>query len=246
MELQDIFDTYTKFQKEYDSDFIYPKIYPMFKNLDNQINAQVEKVTERSAHLSINTDFIFNKTNKIYFESILYHEFVHIVDSLTYLKSERDANGYTFLEFPFNEFHASQIQFLKMLNIFSAEGKIFISSKVNMVNEIITVSQFVDECRFEIQKRYSALNKTSKLEDIIYFVSCIVYNIGYFSILKFHNIYENFWLDFKNVHYVQEDLHLLMDMLLNTLPSDQLCLDTHNITVKIIAKMLNYYEIERD
>lgn len=235
-----------QFLTDQEIDFRVPQINILFEETESCWQAQIEEVTADVATISINKNFISEINSKEYFDAILYHEFTHIIDSITLLLDKRDSKGKTFLEFPYNEFHSAQIQLLKMMDVFSNNHYISARTKVYMPNGKayipVLISKEVDA--FEFLCSHPDNFKTA--DNIIHFLRNIAYNIGYFSIFRLHDIYDRFWLDFNRISFVKNEFEKLMDMLLNTLPSDQLCMDTNKIAIKIIGKILNHYEIERD
>ena len=238
-------EIYAYFQKEQEIDFPLPQINPTFKALDLRINAQIEKITTKQVNISFNEKFLTYSGNKTYLDSILYHEFTHIIDSLSFLVDERDENGYTFQAFPYDEYHASQIQFLKMIEASPKIQKIdFEKDRVCVENGTISIIEFISSNMSNFKKNCRSINSSSNFNDILFLTYHVIYNMGYFSILNLFNVYKKFWIDYKYIPCVKDDFDELMNLLIHKWPSDELCKNCNTRIKTILSKLVQYFDIK--
>lgn len=82
-----------------------------------------------------------NATKKVY-EPVLYHEFTHLYDVVTY--SAKDSNRY-FMNRGYTEYHASQVDLLKLLGATSIEEKITysLSQQVDTIEGTMPLVEYI-------------------------------------------------------------------------------------------------------
>lgn len=205
--------------------------------------AQIGSVNSCTAELFLGKIFYKKKINNEYLIQLLYHEFTHITDRLNYFVNMKDEKRRINLLFPYSEFHATQIELCKKLDIFhNPQRTICKSTMIYDIYGLITLENFLEDCIRELQLRVNILKNHSNLENVKCIVYTIVYNLGYYSICQKYNI-KNKLLDDKFYENIRSEIYELKELLMNTKPSDKLCETTNKIINDITNKILEDYNI---
>lgn len=244
MNEQEIKNLYVKFKNDMEIEYPLPNLNVQIENIEQ--NAQVKSVTRDHAIITVNSNLVNSDFLKEYVDAVLYHEFTHIWDCFEYLTEIRDERGFTYKAFPYNEFHASQIELTKMLNWYSIEDvhtidkhtkvpyRIKYTSLTNFVTlKFILLTDYIDD----INENPSV----DKLRDLLF---TLVYYIGYLSVLKPYNIAkESDFINLDALPFIKKDVENLSNILLTSLPSEKLCYHSHEIANEILGKLFNYYQL---
>lgn len=129
-------------------------------------------------------NMIFNIMGSKQIESIAFHEFTHLTDSL-FFRSE-DYNIYSDLMITFSEAHASQIELMKTFKFSSLSDnkRTLLSSKLSMFKENITLYKFIDDerklCIGKLNNAITNIDKNSFITDL----RTMSYYIGHLWFVK--------------------------------------------------------------
>lgn len=205
----------------------------------NQIGmAQIKNVTPESAELVLGNIFFEKDINKKYLYQVLYHEFTHILDQLSFFITVKDKKEHNNLLFPFTEFHAAQVEMIKRLELYYNPSKEITKSTrfYDMYNTNTLEGFLKDEQRDFLLNTEEFIKEpsTQNIQSIIYL---IVYNIGYYSVCKKYNIDNELFIHPTQFSYIESDINNLKNLLLNEKPSEVLCLETNSITNNIFSKI---------
>lgn len=188
---KEIIELYEKYKTNFNCNF--PKLIIKQKFI-GQINSMIENVDKDNAYITIGKEFNCANRNKRYIESILYHEFTHISDSLLFLNKTR--GEYSNIMKIYSETHASQIQLEKMINISHCEN---IKNDIIYNGNILTIESFLNQTK---QHFLSKLYSLTDVENILIVnESDVIYDIYYFSgyLLAIKNKEIKYTPDFSNM-----------------------------------------------
>lgn len=235
---EDIYKIYDQYKKDTRYNILLPlEVLILSKKMDDII-AMIGHVEHRFFELYLNEDvFYYGKINNDYLVQILYHEFTHVADRLSYFKDEKDDKQHSKFLFPYTEFHASQIEMAKSLDLFSNSSKIITTtSKINDIDGIKTVKYFIDKERedFSVMTKTAYENPcTYNIQKIIYM---IVYNVGFYSVLRNFNI-DNRLPVLSEYSFIQNELENIYKILLSQTPSEISCLQASAYAYKMTVKI---------
>lgn len=219
-----------------------PTIIPRPKP-DMEYLAQAKQITPDLFEIALGKKFCYQQLSKKYIIPILYHEFTHIYDQTIFLTNIRDKQQKTNLLYPYTEYHASQIQITKQLELFhNPDKKVNKSTTIYDENGFITLSEFnkIEKEQFDLRLQYTKQNQSK--HDFHLLMYHIVYNIGYYSIYKKYDLFRDTFIFNLPFNYIQNDINDLIEKLIDSNPSDDLCYETNTlinqITLSICKKEL--------
>lgn len=240
--IDEINNIYAQFQQDIDSEIEFPELL-FFPSRNFAHIAQIERVLPY-AKLLLGNAFFNIKIDNRYLVAVLYHEFTHIWDRLIYLSNINDERKHRNLLFPYTEYHASQIEMKKHLDLFHNPQK-QVSQSTIVYDEFgtITLKEYLKQQLQDFKLRYEKLVTTPCISNVQEIIYIIIYNIGYYSVCSKYNIDNNLFIDYERLQGVKDELLVLRELLLKDLPSDALCEKTNKLVNTITTKLINEFEI---
>ena len=184
---KEIDDIYIQYKMDLKIDCQMPNLNILFNDNDNE--AYIGAVDNESAELFLGSIFSDSKVSKKYLNAILYHEFTHISDRLTFFRELKDESKKRNLLFPYNEFHAAQVEISKLLELYyNSSKRVSLSTMVYGENGTITLKSFLEEQTNEFILYLNFLEECPSIENVQYIMYLMLYNFGYYSICSRYNI----------------------------------------------------------
>lgn len=228
---------YDQFKKDLGIKDRMPKLLILSKPISGSV-AQIKRVLPEFAELHINDVLYHNQLHKEYIYQILYHEFTHIVDELSYFDDKKDKDKWERYLFPYTEFHASQVEMIKCLDLFADPLKeININTKIHYVNKIISLEEFLLIEEEEFKAHCEKLNELKSKEYLCKIIFSIAYSIGRCSLLRNYDINANLPIE-RYYSFLEEDMEQLYNILLNNAPSVLICIKSSTIAAGIVEKIM--------
>ena len=232
----EIYETYEQYKIDLKTNIMPSKILILSKTLESSF-AMVNRVFPEFFELYLSEkSFYLDNINKDYLRQILYHEFTHVEDKLTYLKTIQDEKMHRNSLFAYTEFRAAQNEIKKMLNLFSNPLKeVTNDTKVQSKHNLISLETFFKNEREEFAFQNRVVLKDPSVKNIQIILYLIIYNIGYNSVLQQYKLSSDFRVG-EVYPYAKEELEKLERLLLYETPSDILCLQTSAYAYNIAEK----------
>lgn len=230
---EEIYKVYNQFKDDLGTNNL-PSKFVILAKKSTLFSAEVNNILPDFFELYINEDLFYNNNvKKKYLIQILYHEFTHVLDELKYSNLLEDHK----LLFPYTEFHASQIEILKMLDLFNIPNhQVTLETHICDISSKIVLNKWIENNNNDF---LLSVNKYSK-DEINKIIFKMIYNIGHYSILHKYDIDNRFPIP-EIFPYIKNEYQVLVDILLNEDPSIILCIKSNayifNITKKIFDKL---------
>lgn len=146
---KEVYDIYKQYQIDLKIGFQIPVLKISFDE-DCEGQARIGKIDFQIAEIILGDVFFDSKINKKYLLSVLYHEFTHIVDRCLFFNEMKDEKQKRNLLFPYNEFHAAQVELTKMLELFYNPHKnVKLSTNIYDMDGSKTLKSFLEEQKNE-------------------------------------------------------------------------------------------------
>ena len=240
---KEINNIYEQYKKDLNFGFLTSRL--VISQLEcSDDSAQIGSVNLETAELLLGEIFYNNGVSNKYLHQMLYHEFTHITDRLSFFTNIDDERKRRNLLFPYTEFHATRIELCKKLELFyNPQKKIGNTTRIYDIYGLTTLKNFLDDCNKELQLRVDILENNLDFKNVQFLVYTMIYNLGYHSICEKFNIQNNLF-DTSLYTYIATEMNELKELLMNTKPSDELCKTTNEIVNDITFKICKKYNID--
>lgn len=243
IKLNKINELYEQFKKDLKIRNNLPELLVLPKK--NQVGiAEIGEVVPNLAELFLSDKFFDKTINDKYLSTVLYHEFTHILDRISYFTCISNTKKQKQYLLPYTEFHAAQNEMIKRLELFYNPDKdIRISTKIYDEHGIISLNKFLKIQLEQFELRMELLNGLPSKDNVRNLVYIIIYNIGYYSICNKYKIDDDLFLKDDCINYIEKDISNLRNTLLSGNPSEKLCEESHAIINIIADSICSHYKI---
>lgn len=207
----------------------------------NQIGmAQIGDITPNLVELFLGNIFFEHGVYKKYLYQILYHEFTHIVDRLSYFTEIQNQREQRNLLFPYTEFHAAQSEMMKRLELYYNPSKeIRISTKLYYDQDILSLQDFLKCEQHELDLHIMEFKNNPSIISLQKCIYLMIYNIGYYSICSQYNIPDNLFVDYNHYSIIKDEMNAIKQKLLEcSIPSEHFLRETNNIINNVVDKLI--------
>lgn len=240
---KEVNEIYKQYQIDLKIGFQMPRLKIIFDE-DCKDQAYIRKIDFQIAEIILGNEFFDSEINKKYLVSVLYHEFTHIVDRCLFFNGIKNEKKKRNLLFPYNEFHAAQVELTKMLELFYNPHKnVKQSTNIYDMDGSKTLKSFQNEQKNEFSLYSNFLDEHPSIENIQSVIYIIVYNIGYYVVCSKYNIDNNLFISTEKYPYIEESIKDLKVLLLNNKPSEKLCIKAHSVISEIANVMAQKYNL---
>lgn len=219
--IQKSYQDYKKFMNQSN----LPDIMPIFNTQNDKLNYALSYINDEDMRKNTVPIYFSNKLfeyHKQYYNSILFHEFTHILDANITFKKIYDDNERSKLMLSYSEYHAAQIELISYLgysNIESMNRKFDINTKIYFQKELLDIENYLiyplaDATAILNKDRfaYALLNSSEYNKKYIKMKVNLMYYLGKYCVCenyanrKPHNFFHEFGFFQEDVKHIYDSL----------------------------------------
>lgn len=152
----------------------------------NNVYAYFLKEDLRNKKYILYISFDIIELPNISIKSILFHEFTHVADSLSF--GEYNDEDFADIMFTYSEMHGSEIEMEKTISVLN---QINPRATICHGEGLLTIDSFIKQSFNHVKNAFIEIQK-SKCSDDFYDISNLFYHIGYLKALRKYNVNYNF------------------------------------------------------